>query len=115
MANEIIVMEQDNQGNFSLCFLYPIATPKQVNGTNIIVTPSSELPAIAAAVTTVGEKTALDNGTGAFQITSFKRDPTLTGPALLAKVQAVYALRKSEFDARYAAQYELAGNRYNAS
>lgn len=115
MANEIIVMEQDGQGTFLLCFLYTITTPKQIAGTNIVVTPSSQLPAIAAAVTSAGEKTALDNGTGAFEITSFRRDPALSGAELLAKVQAVYALRKAEFDARYSAQYEFAGNRYNAS
>lgn len=114
MANEIIVMDSDDQGLFLLCFLYPIAVPKQINGSNIVVSPSNSLPPIAAAVTSAGEKTTLDSGQGAFEVISFRRDPALFGASLLAKVQAIYALRKQEFDARYAAQYEFAGSRFNA-
>lgn len=115
MANEIIVMEQAADGLFELCFLYPIPSPIQINGSNVVVTPSAELPPIASAVMSAGEKTALDNGTAAFEPETFRRDPALTGGALLTKVQALYAQRKSEFDTRYAQRYEFAGDRFNAS
>lgn len=115
MANEILAMERQPDGDYELVFLYPIPTPKQINATNVVPTPSSTLPALAVLALSAGEKSALDAGTAAFGVISFKRDPALTGGALLAKIQSLYTLRKNAFDADYALRYEFAGNRYDAA
>lgn len=112
MAQEIVALEE-NGGEISALFLIPITTPKQVGGVNVIPTPSAGLPAIAAAVLTQGEKDALDAGTSLFEIRSFRRQG-ISGAALLAKVQAVYALAAAEANAAYNTRYALAGSRYDA-
>jgi len=112
MANEIVALEQ-NGDEINALFLFPIAVPKQVGGTNVVPTPSTTLPAIAAAVLTAPEKAELDAGTLAFGIASFKRSGIAAG-ALLARVQAVYAAALTEFTATYSTRYGLAGNRYSA-
>ena len=113
MANEIVALEEQN-GEIGALFLIPITTPKQVGGVNVVPTPSAGLPAIAAAVLTQGEKDALDAGTSLFVTRSFLRQG-IAGAALLAKVQADYALAAAAENAAYNARYALAGNRYNAT
>ena len=118
MADEILALER--RGNRqNVLFLYPIAVPTQVGGSNVVPTPAtvdaiSVLPAVADAVLTAQEKTDLDAGTSAYEAVSFRPSPSMTGPEILAQVQGQYADRLALFNATYAARYEFAGQRFNA-
>ena len=112
MANEIVALEQTG-AEIGVLFLFPVAAPHTIGGANVVPTPSAGLPAVAVAALAGAELAALDAGTLAFTVHTFSRQG-IAGAPLLAKVQALYALRLAEFTADYAARYALAGNRYNA-
>lgn len=117
MANEIAVLSGDGRTSYDLLFLFPVASPAQV-GTppvNVVRTPSSGLPALAATVLTAAEKAALDLGTSAFLVVRMSKTAGMTNPELVADTQARYAAAKAEFDALYAASYLHVGARINAS
>lgn len=114
MANEITVLQGDGGERYSFVFGFPIASPKQIGGSNIVVTPSADLPAIAATVFAQADKDALDAGTAAFEVASMSRDPSLTLADFKAAVQGYYARRQAAFNAAYASKYEYAGLQINA-
>ena len=114
MANEIVALERDG-GRYRLAFLYPIASPVKVGGSNVVPTPwpDTDPPdAILDRVLTQGEKDALNAGTALvhFQTT---REGGKTGASLLAHTRAIYAKLAPVVAARYAARYEHAGKRFD--
>ena len=119
MADEILALER-NGSRQTVLFLYPIAVPVVIGGSNVVPTPAtnadatSALPAVAEAILTAQEKIDLDAGTLAYEVTSFSPQPGITGPQILAKVQAQYALLLAEFNTQYAARWEFSGQRFNA-
>jgi hypothetical protein len=115
MANEITVLDGDSQREYRLLFLYPIAAPAQVGGSNIVVTPSATLPDYASSILTTQEKADLDGGTKAFEVITFRKDVGLTGPQLAAAARAKYATRRAEYLADYAVWFAHIGTRLNES
>ena len=118
MANEILALEKRGARQHVL-FLFPVAAPIQIGGVNVVPTPAtrdavSVLPPIAETIFTAQEKTDLDNGDLVFESISFRPVDGMTGPQVLAKVQALYATRLARFNATYADRYGFAGNRYDA-
>lgn len=115
MANEITVLDGDGtDNNYNLLFLFPIATPKTAGGSNVVVTASSTLPALGAAILQQAEKDALNAGTSAFRLVSFKKDTSLTLQQLQTKVREIYAAQKTVFDAWYAQAYQHVGTRIDS-
>ena len=96
MANEITVLESDGSFRFSLFLIFPIASPKQVSGANVVPTPAtnpdatSALPTIAGQVLSTAEKAALDGGTAAYRVIQFRKDTSLTNAQLLALARQKY-------------------------
>ena len=116
MANEITALEcsGEDQKSISVVFRYDIPTPKQVGGSNVVLTPSAGLPDLAARVFTQAEKDALDAGTAAFEVKDFFDKTGLTGPQLVTRVKAAYATANAAFQAAYTARYRFAGTRVDA-
>jgi hypothetical protein len=116
-ANEITLLECRVTDGVEACLvlsLYAIATPIQVGGSNVVPTPSSGLSASAAAILSAGEKTALDEGTAAFEVGRFQNSEGLTGAPLLTELRRIYASRKAAYLAKYAARYARLGDRYDS-
>ncbi len=124
MANEITVLEQGANRSAQLFFIYPIASPAQVGGSNMVPTPAtgqdnlgnsvSVLPDIAERVLTPPEKASLDAGTSVWEIVTFRPAVGLTGAQLITEARRVYAANKSAFDTRYLRRFGRAGQRFNA-
>ena len=113
MANEITALEQHGI-NLSLLFLYPIASPKQVGGVNVVPTPSSDMPSLASLAITQPEKDSLDAGDAAWETHDLRIVVGATAGQLLAAAQSLYAEKKAAFLAAYAARLVWAGTRVNA-
>lgn len=120
MANEIGVVRVNDDNTLTLVFLYPIATPIQVGGQNVVPTPAtsggvSQLDPVVDRMLTTLEKTALDTGTLAYEMFQYNYDPGATPAQSLAKAQALYARRLTEFNTRYQMRYGgRVGQRFNA-
>lgn len=114
MAQEICVLSSDGSSEYTLLFLFPIAAPKTAGGSNVVPTPSTTLPDIAAACLTSQEKTALDAGTSAFRLQTMRKDPAFTTPQLTARIKAIYAAALTEFNRWYADTYAFVGTRIDA-
>ncbi len=121
MANEITILEGDGSFRFNLFFTFPIASPKQVGGFNVVPTPATDpvtgdnaLPTIADAVLTVAEKTALDNGTAAYKVVQFRKNASLSSGQLLTLARQMYADELTDFNRWYAQTYLHAGTRVSA-
>ena len=115
MADEILVLEGDRDERYRMLMLFPIASPAQAGGSNVVPTPSSDLDSTAADLLTAGEISALDGGTLAYRMTSMHKEPGLTNPQLVARVQAIYAAQLADFEAEYAVRYAHIGTRVDAS
>jgi hypothetical protein len=115
MANEITVLEGDGEKSYTLLFLFPVAAPVQVAGANVVPTPSSALPEMAAAILTSGEKAALDAGTSMFSVVPFSPASGLTNPQLQTRVKAIYAEQQTEKNRWYQQAYKYAGTRITYS
>lgn len=119
MANEITIMEGVSF-RFSLFLIFPIATPVQVGGANVVPTPATDpdgnsaLPPIANSVLTIAEKTALDGGTAAYRVIQFRKDASLTNAQLLTLVRQKYAEELAKFNQQYTQTYRHAGLRVSA-
>ena len=120
MANEITTLEGDGSFRFSLFLIFPIASPKQVKGANVVPTPATDidganaLPSIADAVLTAAEKAALNDGTAAYRVIQFRKDASLTNAQLTALARQRYAEELAEFNRWYAQTYLHAGTRLSA-
>lgn len=114
MANEITVLERTGRRTLRALFLYPIPTPKQVGGQNVVPTPSAGLPDIAQAVLAQAEKDALDAGTAAWDAVTFHPAANQTNQERLAALRRIYASRQADFDADYQRRYQFAGLRFDA-
>lgn len=115
MANEITVLEGRFDRTYKLVFLYPITTPVQLSGQNVVPTPSADLPETAKVILSQAEMDNLDNGLLAFEVTTFRAQPGLAGAALLARVREIYSSRKSLFDIFYDRKYAYIGTRVDAA
>ena len=115
MANEIVVLEGNGQGDYQLALLFPIAVPKQIGGTNVVPTPAPEAGTVLDLCLTTPEKAALNAGTLAVGFISIHKDPALSGAALTARLQEVYVAALAEFQAAYTARYQFVGTRRNAT
>ncbi len=120
MAKEITILEGDGSFRFNLFLTFPIASPKQVGGANVVPTPAtnadatSALPLIADQILDAAEKAALDGGTAAYRVIQFRKDASLTNPQLLALVRQKYAKELADFNMWYSQTYRHAGQRFNA-
>lgn len=123
MADEILALENSGDRQ-NVLFLFPIAVPVLIGGSNVVPTPATGLdelgnpinllPDVADAVLTAPEKAELDAGTLAYAVTSFRPPSGVTGAQILAKVQARYMIMLDDFNTDYDARYEFAGQRFNA-
>jgi hypothetical protein len=111
MANEITVLDGDANKEYRLLFLFPITSPAQVAGSNVVVTPSAELPPFAGQILTTQEKADLDGGSLAFEVLTFRKSSDLSSPELAAMARAKYATRKSAYLAEYAVRFAHLGVR----
>ena len=115
MADEIIALEGKPKSNsYSLLMLFPIATPKQVNGANVVPTPQSELTTLEASLLTAGQKSALDAGTGVFQRTTIQVLENDTGPTLITKAQSKYTALAIQVSDEYDRRYKFTGSKVDA-
>ena len=92
--------------------IYPITTPKQVDGANVVPTPSSGLSDLALQLATLhGHIAGLDAGTFQyeFQEVNLAGLESATGPQLVAFVQSIYAERLPTIEAEYQARYRFTG------
>lgn len=115
MADEITALEGDGVGNYQLLFIYPIITPQQINGQNVVPTPSANLPQLASLILSQSQKASLDQGTSAFEVITLYAGNNLTNPQLVARGQSIYASRAAHYATRYAAIYKYAGAQIDAS
>lgn len=112
MANEITAL-QGNNGSYTLLFLFPIASPAQAGGANIVEKASASLPAHAQAILSQAEKDAIDDGTLAWEAIDFQTSPGMTNPQLAARAREMYASRKAAFATEYASRNRWLGQRLN--
>jgi len=132
VANEITVLSQSSEvvgtnpddtdrvvTRIGLLFLYPVASPIQVGGTNVVPTPSNGLPEIGGRVLDQSEKDALDAGTWAFEVVSYTvrpEDQSMTNAQHLARAQEIYASRLATWLAAYDERWGgRVGSRFNAT
>lgn len=118
MANEIKGLDK-RDGAYRVLFLYPISTPQTyVDGSgatvNVVPTPAPTEGEVRNLLSD-GEAAALDNGTAAWEVVTFRPDPTLTPAELLAKVRALYAGHETAFQAQYTERYEFYGGEWDAT
>jgi hypothetical protein len=119
MADEILVLEGDGNGTrYELLMLFPISTPKQVGGQNVIPTPVERDDANVAlypfTLLTQAERDALDAGTSYYVRRQFGKIPGLTNPQLVALAQAMYASIADEIETAYVNRYAHIGVRIDA-
>lgn len=117
MANEIRILEGDGDNNYQVLFLFPIGTPRQVNGVNVVPTPATTLSGMAATVAalpTMDVTAALNAGTMAYEIVSFRKDSAATNAQLIARLQAIYASKVVEAGRVYTLRYQHAGTVLNS-
>lgn len=115
MANEIAVLDRDpNEGRARVLFLYLIASPKQVNGANVVPTPSANLPDLAKIVLLQAEKDALDAGTSAFGVHTFPVPTTTTNQEAATFLKTKWAIYDADFQTQYTARYSRTGTRISA-
>lgn len=120
MANEIVELTrettEDGVVRVRALFLYPLSPPIQIDGTNVVLTHSDQLPPLVLGynLVTQQEKAALDAGAGFFLLEWFEQSPGETLIQLLNRVRAHYTMRGEEFETRWRSALENAGTRYNA-
>jgi hypothetical protein len=114
MADEILVLEGDRRERYRTLMLFPIATPAQAGGSNVVPTPSAELDAATAALLTAPELAGLDGGTLAYRMVAMRRAPGLTAAQLATELRRVYAEQLADFTAEYATRYAHIGTRVSA-
>jgi hypothetical protein len=120
MADEIMVLDgiREAPPDVPLLFIYPITTPlKDKDNANVVPTPSANLPALAAAAATQGEKDALDAGTHMFVTKNVKFIKSLTVEEMKARAKEVYAGHLAKALADYTKKYEwhvYVGTRFDA-
>ena len=115
MANEITALERDGNGNLSVLLFYPIpvALRAQVGGTNVVPTPSADLPDLAATVLDAAEKTQLDAGEAMFHVVRVGMDEGKTVAQTLADVRDKYASLEQKLKDAYVQRYEFVGQRFD--
>lgn len=118
MADEITKLIGDGGLNVELLFIYrglePVTYNDQTGLVSIIPTPSADLPAIALNILTTAEKSALDIGADAFEVTNMRVHDGMLDAELLAAAREIYAQRKSDFIERLNRKYTRTGQRFNA-
>ncbi len=125
MADEILVLEGDRQGRYQLLMLFPIdglggnPSPAPAGGSNVVPRAAPREDGVNLdwpfSLLTSPEIAALDGGTLAYRIISLRKEPGLTNPQLVARVQAIYAEQQTDFNAEYAARYLHIGARVDGS
>lgn len=119
MANEIVVLERRRGGHgekdiLKFLFLFPIVTPIQVNGANVVPTPAPDPASLEGLVMTAGERGGLDAGTMAYVVDDFAMAAGMSGAQVEARLQQIYTSRLADYQARYVERYQFLGNRFNA-
>lgn len=122
MANEPLVLGRAN-GEWRVMFLFEPDPVKQVGGQNVVPTPATRLADdavtriplledVAQKGLSQAEKNALDAGTLAYRVKSFRAPEGMNLVALAAKVVHDYnTVYIPLFDAWYADRYKRAGYR----
>jgi hypothetical protein len=115
MANEIAILDRDKaSGTIRALFLYPVTTPVQVGGANVVPTPSAGLPALGSLVLTTQERAALDNGTLVFELVSFAFNPDITPAQAATALKARWVTAQAAAAANYGVTYQFIGTRLTA-
>lgn len=112
MADEITGLT-GTSNNYSLLFLYTITTPIKINTVNVVDTPSSDLPSIAATVLTAQEKADLDIGILAFEVVQLGGISGASGAELLVLARSMYVTSETAYLKKYADKYKYSGSRFN--
>lgn len=112
---DIIIGYGGSDNEFSVVFLYPISTPKQLPGTsvNVVPTPSSSMPADHRIFLDSAEIAALDAGTLAFDIITFTRNTQRSNADIIADLKTKYDAALAAKAAWYTERYRFAGTRLN--
>jgi len=116
MANEITKLDGDGGLNAKLIFLYSITAPTYQGNAGeqtVVVTPAAELPVLAVAILSATEKSALNDGSKAFEVVTMKVEDAKSNATLLAEARALYTKRKADFVERLNRKYNRAGQRFN--
>lgn len=108
---DIIIGYGNGDREYTAVFLYPIATPKQINSANVVPNPSSSLSEDLKALLVPAEITALDNGTSAFDVISFTRAQQHSNAEITDHLKAKYDIMKTEKARWYQETYRFAGSR----
>ena len=118
MANEITVVGANGR-DVQLLMLFPVAVPAVDSDDQAVVpTPSTGLPAVAAAKLDQTEKDALDDGSMVFKVYKMGCPAGMSAAALLAQAQANYAIAATAIAAEYGDRYQFlprVGQRFNAA
>ena len=115
MANELAILEGDGKSRYGVLFYFPIPDNIRVTvgGSNVVVTPSSELSEIAALVVTQAEKVELDLGKAVFRVHHYSLGPAMTDAEFIDKMRLDYAAEETEVLARYQDAYRYVGERHD--
>lgn len=112
MAGEPInILQSDARGTYDVVFVYTITTPKQLKGTNIIVTPSSTLPPFASDVLDTTLIQGLDAGTHAFEIFRYEKASDVNNQQQIDQLKQQFASRETLYNQKYNAEYQYLGVR----
>lgn len=120
MANEILIVTIDDYGDvgetYNCLFLYPVASPLDIAGTPVALTPSSTVPPEVTQynLLTAGELDSLDSGTSAFLLVQVDNFDGLTDNEVLQKARDLYDNQKLTEGALLRRKYEKMGTRFNA-
>ena len=102
MADEMLMLEGNRQERYQVLTLFPVATPAQAGGANVVPTPTAALPAEVAALITAAEQSGLDGGTLAYRVVAMKKAAGLTAAQLATELRRVYAQQLTDFNAENA-------------
>jgi hypothetical protein len=121
MANEILILSVDtNEDDRSLIralFMFPMSPPLATDGgTTIVPTPSSMLPVDVTSLNmlSAGELSAMDNGTGVFDVITIFLTPTERADIGLAAAKVKSAYGRSTFVESLRSRFKFTGRRVNA-
>ena len=114
MADEMLVLEGDRHERYRVLLLFPIASPAQAGGANVVPAPTAGLHAEVAALLSAAEQSGLDGGTLAYRIVAMKKAAGLAAAQLATELRRVYAEQLADFNAEYARRYAHIGQRVSA-
>lgn len=110
---DIIIGYGNGEREFGVVFLYPIPTPKQINGANVVPTPATALPADIQALLISAEITGLNAGTIAYDLFTFSKEQSRSDADVVEDLKIKYDVMKARKTQWYVERYRYAGTRLN--